>query len=117
MNGLEEASRLVRKNTEDALELVHSLRLDFVELSAHKGGGTETWMAQKLFGGTEGRTERLREGVEDKLVRLQRAVTTAVRDEVSSVFKNLREHGHELLRHACGAQEPVATFARAYRQD
>lgn len=117
INGLEEASRLMRKNTEDALELVHSLRLDCVELSAHKGGGTETWMAQRLFGGTEGRTERLREGVEDKLARLQRAVTTAVRDEVSSVLKNLREHGHELLRHACGAQEPAATFARAYRQD
>ena len=33
------------------------------------------------------------------------------------LLKNLREHGHELLRHACGAQEPSATFARAYRQD
>ena len=105
MNGLEEASRLMRKNTEDVLELVHSLRLDLVELSAHKGGGTETWVAQRLFGGTEGRTERLREGVENKLARLQKAVTTAVRDEVNSVLKNLREHGHELLRHACGMQD------------
>lgn len=112
MNGLEDASQLMRKNTEDVLELVHSLRLDFVELSAHKGGSTETWILQRLFGRTEDRTQKLHEGVEEKLVRLQRAVTTAVRDEVSSVLKNLREHGHELLRHVCAAQEPSAGSCR-----
>jgi len=118
MNGLDEAAQLMQKNTEDVRNLVHSLRLDFVELSAHKGGGTETsWTIHRLFGGTQDRTERLREEVVNKLERLESAVTTSVRDDVSSVLNHLREHGHELLRHACGVQEPAATFARAYQQD
>lgn len=103
MNGLEEASRLMKKNTENVLELLHSLRLDFVELSAHKGGAsTETWLTRGLFGRTADRTERLHEDAVDKFARLQRAVTgVTVRDEVSAVLKNLREHGHELLRKVC----------------
>ena len=104
MDGLDAASQLERKNTEDVRALVHSLRLDLVELSAQKGGGTETWAALRFVGGAEGRTQRLREGVEEKLLRLQKAVATTAWDEAINVLKNAREHGHELLGNACDVQ-------------
>lgn len=117
MDGLEAASQLGRKNTEDVRALVHSLRLDLVELSAQKGGGTEAWAALRFVGGAEGRAQRLGEGIEEKLQRLQKAVATTAWDEATSVLKKAREHGHELLRHACDVQEPPATFAHANGED
>ena len=35
----------------------------------------------------------------------------------ASVLKKARKHGHELLRHSCGAQEPSVIVARANWED
>jgi GTP-binding protein EngB required for normal cell division len=101
MNGLEEASELMKKSTENVKEILHSLHLDFSEILAHTGASAETWTTGRILGRSADRTEQLRKDAIDKFVRLQIAVTTTVGDDLSVILKNLREHGHELLRNVC----------------
>ena len=111
MDALQTASQLVCKNTKDARLLARTLLVDIVELSAYRGGGTAFWESLRSAHGIEDRTQRLHEGIENKLQLLQNAMATTEWSEAASVLKNARERGHALLRRSCGEQERVEGVA------
>lgn len=113
MDGLETASEAQRSNMQRANTLFKSLQLDFYELSAGREADTEASFQKPSGENMESRTQRVRLEVEDKLQRLARTLSIESND-VTQVLENSREHGHELLRHSCGAGNPSVVVARAH---
>ena len=126
MDELDATAQTTARNVEDARALLKSLQLDFYELSARQEadvgavgiGGWANALAG-TFGGTEdteNRTQRVRRDAESKLQTLAQKLSTE-RSGTNKVLKTAREHGHELLKHACDAQDSSAVIARANRED